>query len=374
MQVDQIISIYTILYLCITYLGIILQGNIVISLLREGYLIALFFFLVSTQYKKLYVNKFHFYLDIYIVLNIYAVLKSANKSDAFLSFLMFMSGPLLFLLLSSFSFNKRVYQQTRRRIKFLFSFFVLTSLVLYPFQEQFCALINHDPKMLYRWGRDGHLWMRLGGLCLHPTTMGAVSIFLIINLWLIKERKKIFISLLSYYYTNTRTVLLGIPFAFFSYQSRKKKILLILLASILLIGGVWFFFNFTFDPSALIHFADVFVKGPLLVWENKSLFGIGHGMMSPYTLDSPFIHLESDFYITLMQVGYLGFFVYFVLCIGLIRVLKRDSNVYARYCLYIFFIYNVGCIFFPLNTIRFISNYVWIELGLYFSYRRSLCW
>ncbi len=361
------------LYICLNFLAILLQGNRLISLIREGYIITLFFLLIATNLKHLFINKTISLILLYIIINLISLFISSNKNEAVMSFFLFSSGPVIFLLLYNFNFDNQLYSNIKKKIFKLFFFFVISGLIIYPFQLQFCNLINHDPTMLYRWGKNGKLWLRLGGLSLHPTIMGAVCIFLLLYLWFYRRKKETIISLIAYYYTNTRTVLFGLPFAFFYYQSFKRKIFFSLLAIPIVMCGVIFFLNYNFDPSAIIHFIDVFIEGPKMILNNFSLLGIGHGMMSPYTSRSAFIHLESDLYIMMMQIGIIGFLVYFCLICRIIHILRKDGNEYSKYCLYLVFIFNIGSIFFPFHTIRFLSNYVWIELGFYFSYRRSLC-
>ena len=103
------------------------------------------------------------------------------------------------------------------------------------------------------------------------------------------------------------------------------------------------------------------------------LFGHGHGTMSPFTTKSDFLHVESDLYIAIMQIGIIGTSLYILIISVLFHVLKRDNNKQSKYCAAVFICINIGCIVLSYYAVRFLSNYMWIELGLYFSNRKYLC-
>ncbi|MBR0101258.1 MAG: hypothetical protein IJP90_16310 [Treponema sp.] len=369
---NKLLRFYTVSYLIITFSAILIERIPFLFLIREGYILLLFVIVSTIQITKFRLNSISITVLFYIALNTFSLLISQNRGDGIGSYIMFVSGPIIFLFLSNVALSVQWYKKYRKCIDRLLFFFVFTSLILYPVQGVFAETMHIDTKMMYRWSSSGTRWMRLTGLSFHATSMGAVAIFAVIFSLLHRKKMKMLLSSISYYLTNSRTVLFGIIFAFYSTQRKKIRFLMLICSVPMICGIVVFYFSYTFDPSALIHFADVFIRGPNLLSKNLSLFGRGHGMMSPYTADSPYIHLESDLYISIMQVGILGFSTYILLLFFLVSRLKKDRNIYAKYCVYILFIINIGGIFFPLHTVRFLTNYMWIELGLYFSYRRNL--
>ena len=127
------------------------------------------------------------------------------------------------------------------------------------------------------------------------------------------------------------------------------------------------------DSSLLVHFEDLFLNGPKLLLKNVNLIGHGHGTMSPFTSKASFIHVESDLYIMLMQIGILGTALYTFIILRFLRTLKKDNNPSSKFCAFVVVCINIGCIVLSYYCIRILSNFMWLELALYFSKRRYIC-
>lgn len=371
----EIISMYTVLYLFITFTSQLFHFSL-FSLLREGYVLILIF-LIILEFKNFKISKKSFFCMIFIASCSISYVISSNHEDAMSSLLLYISGPLIFICLSGFNYDEYKYTKIKKYIRYFFIFAIITALLIYPFQKKFYILLglNKGRNFIntFRYRADGSLYARMSGFAAHPTVMGFITLSMIINYWLINKKKKSVLCMIPFYLTNTRSVLFGVPFAIFSFLSKKKKIIAFFLGSIVFLGLVFFIINSLnkLDPSSLIHFADLFLNGPKLISKYILPFGLGQGTMSPFTTKSQLLHVESDIYIAFIQLGYIGLMTYLVLVVSLGKTLRRDNNPDSRYCYFLLLIVNLGCIVLSYYIIRFISNYMWIELGLYFSYRRN---
>lgn len=372
----------TIGYLILIYASPLFQKIPGVVLLREGYVLLLLF-LCSINIFRMRVNKLNSLIIVYTFVNLISFFLSPNKSDAVGCFICYVSGPLVFFGLTNIVISKELFFIMRKKLNYLFFCIIILSLLIYPLQEKIYALFGFTRGMkdflfetMYRIENGGLVRMRLSGFCLHPTTMGYICIlFLIYNVWLSKRIRSAW-ALFPYYLTDTRSVIFGIPFAFYQRLNKKYKILMLFTVIPLMVMGVIYFAvnlnSIRLDDSAFKHFTDLFFLGPMLVADNLTLFGFGHATMSPYFTHGSFLHVESELYIALIQIGIVGVAIYFLILRELYKGLMKDPSVEGNYCLYLLFIFNIGCLFLALYAVRFISNYMWIELGLYFSYRRNL--
>lgn len=373
---QKLITKYTFLYIILIFCSTILQIIPGIALLREGYILFLFFacliYLVKLRLKKI-----SFLIIIYILCNFISYRISSNPADALSSFILYISGPLIFILLTCIPLTEKTINNIDNGIKKLFVGFILIALILFPVQKQFYSIFGIDKSRnfinLYRFTAGGGMKFRLSGLCAHPTTMGAICLFILIDYFFLKKNKESISVLIPYYLSDTRSILLGTPFVWYAFLPPKKKFFVTILVPLLVIAFVFILLNSVLDPSALIHFADLLENGPKLLFGNISLFGNGHGTMSPFTTKSDFIHVESDLYIAIMQIGIIGILLYLIIIAIFIHILKKDNNQKSKYCAAVCICVNIGCIVLSYYAVRFLSNYMWIELGLYFSSRRYLC-
>lgn len=373
---QKMISFYTLAYICLIFCASILQIIPGISILREGYILFLIFSCLI-YVNSITVNKRSFVILLYICCNIISYIISPNNNDSLSSLILYISGPLIFLLLTSLPLKEKTIVKLEKKIELLLVFFIIIAILIFPIQKQFYSIFGFDKSKnfinLYRFTADGGMKTRLSGLCAHPTSMGTICLFIFIKKFILRKNKKSLWVLIPYYLSHTRSILLGTPFVWYSFLPLKKKIWVTLLVPSLLILCVFVLLHSVLDPSALIHFTDFLENGPKLLFGNLQLFGYGHGTMSPFTSRSSFIHVESDLYIALMQIGIIGVAVYLFMMIMFLRILLKDNNIASKYCVTVLICINIGCLFLSYYIVRFLSNFMWIEIGLYFSYRRYIC-
>ena len=373
---QKMISFYTLAYICLIFCASLLKIIPGISILREGYIL----FLILSLFiylKSITVNTKTLVLLIYICCNAISYKISQNHNDSLNSFILYISGPMIFVLLTCLPLKEKTVVDLEKKIEYLLVFFIIIALLIFPIQKQFYSIfgLNKGKNFinLYRFTAGGSINPRLSGLCAHPTSMGAICLFIFVNRVILRKNKKSLWILIPYYLSNTRSILMGTPFVWYTFLPLKKKIWVTLLVPSFVILSIFVLLHSVLDPSALVHFADLLENGPKLLFGNLTLFGYGHGTMSPFTSESSFIHVESDLYIALMQIGIIGVAVYLFIMIMFLRVLRKDNTVESKYCATILICINIGCIFLSYYIVRFLSNYMWIELGLYFSYRRNIC-
>lgn len=375
---QKIISLYTLLYLFIIFCSNILQflPGPGISLIREGYILFLIISCV-VYFDKLHIKKISFIIFLYILSNFISFKISENQKDALSSFILYISGPLIFILLTSLPLTENNITLINKHIRQLFIFFIVTALMIYPIQKQFYSIFGLDKGEhfinLYRFKSNGDMMARLSGLAVHPTTIGAICFFMIIHYILAHKKIKSFIMMIPLYLSNTRSILIGSPFAWYTFLSSKKKVWITILIPFIIASLILIMFNSVFDSSTIIHFNDLLEYGPKLLFGNIKLFGHGHGTMSPFSTKPSFFHVESDLYIAIMQIGIIGISLYLTIFSIILFQLKKDNNIRSKYCAYVFICINVGCLFLSYYVVRFITNYMWIELALYYANRKKLC-
>lgn len=348
-----------------------------IAVFREGYILFLFLSLFIFL-DKLRFNKNLPIILIYIFVNFISFSISQNKEDALSSFILYISGPLLFCFITSLPLKEKFLFKLEHSIIKLFIIFILIGIIIYPIQKEFYATFGIDSKLgnfinLYRISPAGKMKMRLSGLCVHPTTMGSICLFVFLYEYLIFNRKKSVITAIPYYLSNTRSIIMGTPLCWYIFLPPKKKFWITFLIPVCIIILVVVLTKTVLDSSLLIHFADLFLKGPELLFKNVNFIGHGHGTMSPFTSKSNFIHLESDLYIALMQIGILGTGLYIFMILKFLYRLRKDNNPSSKFCAFVVVCINIGCIVLSYYCIRLLSNFMWLELALYFSKRRYIC-
>jgi hypothetical protein len=275
-----------------------------------------------------------------------------------------------------------MYTKYRKSIERFLTSTILISFVIFPFQEQIYSLLNvgmgfNAWKGYY--GNDGEVTIRFAGLFVHPTAMGIIILFF---LFMIMRKKKyitkIILSVLLFL-TRTRSILLGIPISFFSLVKRNFQIVLIMgiiFLIILIIPNIPVIAK-VLDSSALRHFNDLFVDGPKAITQYWQ--GNGLGTVSPYISSGiePIIHIESDLFLAIIQVGIFTVVAYFLIISMVIKKLKfvkrncPELIQTTNYLIIMTILLNVGCLVFPYYTMRVITNFVWIELGFFFANQNS---
>lgn len=373
---------YSLLYIFILFFSNILTLKIPgISIIREFYvLLVIFSVYIVFCFDKFLIkkNKFDYTVIIFVVANVISLIISPNKEYSISSFIIITSGPLIAYCLSKLEFTLIQYTFFHSVIIKFFIFSVISALAIYPIQFNLYKIIGigkdfKDLILFYRFTSSGKMWMRLSGLCAHPNILGLVVFALIVMCLLNKKRKSAGLLLVPYYLTNVRTYLIGLPLCWYSYLPKRKKIILFFLGFLGIFVLIYAFLSVSLDSSLTRHFDDILAVGPKLLKESISLFGYGHGTMSPYcpSDDALFIHIESDFFALIMQLGVLGLGIYLILLFQTISELRKYPNKYSKYIVYLIYIFYFGCIVFPLHPARFLSNYIWIEVGLYLSVIRN---
>lgn len=374
---QKIIHIYTLFYIFLIFCSSLLQSIPGIAVFREGYILFLFL-LLFIFFDKLRFNRNLPLILIYIFVNFISFCISPNKADALSSFILYISGPLLFCFITCLPLKKKFLFSLEHSIIKIFIIFILVGIIIYQVQQQFYAMFGIDSKLgnfinLYRISSTGEMKMRLSGLCVHPTTMGSICLFVFLYEYLMFNRKKSVITAIPYYLSNTRSIIMGTPVCWYMFLPPKRKIWITFLIPIFIAIVIMILTKTILDSSLLVHFADLFLNGPELLLKNVNLIGHGHGTMSPFASKASFIHVESDLYIALMQIGILGTALYTFIILRFLRTLKKDNNPSSKFCAFVVVCINIGCIFLSYYCIRILSNFMWLELALYFSKRRYIC-
>ena len=369
-------TFYTLLFLVLTYLSysLIVAGvSSYCSLIRGFYYVYLFFLWL---YNKLLKNKMHIkisgfsvILSLCVLLAFPYIFISQFFGKAIVTFFLYFSGPVLFLMISSLSFKEKTIQKFDLYLFIVMCFLFILNFIFYFYQDSF---INYyEQTGLIDFKRNDKT--RFLGIALHPTFTGFFFIFFISYL-LIKKRK-IIISIISsvfFFLTGTRSAMVGIPFYFFF---KSKKILKVILFTVGIVSLCVIYYLFTkgslaeqllkYEPSAWRHLYDLFVTGPGVII--KYPFGAGLGTVSPYNQEKPIIHLESEVYLYLIQLGDIGFFLKALFYYFVIKKLLLVNTRKANWLLFILSIFLIGNMVLALNNAIFISNFIWIMLGIEFS-------
>lgn len=364
---------YTLLYITLTYLayGLSVIGlSSYFSLIREAYFIYLLFILL---YKLLFIDKTRFKISSFsklliscIILAIPYILVSKYLSEAIITFILYFSGPILFILISSISFS----EETRKKIDFYFllvmGIICVLNMFFYFIQDIVVSYLSADD--LRNFTRT--VKMRFLGIAIHPTNTGFYFVYFISYLLLYKRNK--IASVISGFFfilTGTRSAVLGIPFYIFLKFKKLLKIIsfifgigFLVIMYILLVKGI---LNASLDSSALKHLGDLFILGPSYMMRYP--LGAGLGTVSPYNQEHPIIHIESEMYLYMIQLGIFAFVLKMIFYGFVIKKLLTVNTRKANWLLFILLTFLIGCMVFALNDSRFIANFIWIMLGIEFS-------
>lgn len=364
---------YTLLYITLTYLAFglsIMVPSSIVPLVRESYFVYLFFLVF---YKFVIVDKFtlkiSFYSKILIIcvaLAVPYIFISKYLGEALITFILYFTGPILFLLITSLNFS----ETTRKKLDFYFllvmGIICVLNIMFYFVQD---IVVSYLPAYALR-NFTRIVKMRFLGIAIHPTNTGFYFVYFISYLLLYKRDKiSSFIAGVFFILTGTRSAILGTPFYMFLKFKKILKVFSLIVGItflvvmyILLVNGT---LNAHLDGSALKHLGDLFILGPEYMM--KYPWGAGLGTVSPYNQEHPIIHIESEMYLYMIQLGIFAFVIkmifYTFVIIKLLKVNSRKSN----WLLFILLTFMIGCMVFPLNDSRFIANFIWIMLGIEFS-------
>lgn len=364
---------YTLLYIILTYLAYglsIIVPSSIIPLVRELYFIYLFFLVF---YKIITVDKFTLKISSYskllllcVVLAVPYVFISNYLGEALITFILYFTGPILFILIASLNFS----ETTRKKLDF---YFLLVMEIIFVLNMMFYfvqdIVISYLPAYeLRNFSRTEK--MRFLGIAIHPTNTGFYFVYFISYLLLYKRDKlSSLIAGVFFILTGTRSAILGTPFYMFIKFKKILKILSLILGVsflvvvyMLLVMGI---LNAHLDGSALKHLGDLFILGPEYMM--KYPWGAGLGTVSPYNQEHPIIHIESEMYLYMIQLGIFAFVVKMIFYIFVITKLLKVNSRKSNWLLFILLTFMIGCMVFPLNDSRFIANFIWIMLGIEFS-------
>lgn len=373
---------YTILYFFILYMGPTLKSFVpglmpFVGLLREGYLIYIFFmfFLQKTKTPVLKCNKENCLLMSCMVLALPYIFISYNFTSAVLTYHLFFSGPLLFILISNLTFSKKTLQHYNFWIRFIFGIVCVSSAAFFFVQDKILSVV--DPELLtafYKQSGNG-VKLRLTGIGFHPTTTAYMFVyFAALEFFFYRNKIKSVILLFFSYLTSARSVFLGAFVYIFTKISKMMKIVLILLGFVFMFIIVKMLISLTLykylDPSAAVHLFDLFIGGPK--WVLSSLLGRGLGIVSPYNMSNPIVHIESDLYVYAIQMNILNLILFILAIITIIKQLNKTHCTSDNYYIFILLTFSMGCFVFGLHAIRFTTNFVWIELGIRFSNKERI--
>lgn len=364
---------YTLTYIVLTYLayGLSVIGmSSYFSLIREAYFVYLLFLVF---YKFLFKDKcvikvsdYSKFLLICLLFAVPYIFISHYFSEAIITFILYFTGPILFLLISSLN----VSEKTRKKFEFYFllvmGIICILNMFFYFVQNK---VVQYLPAYDIRnFSRNEK--MRFLGIAIHPTVTAFFFVYFISYLLLFKKNKlSSVISGVFFILTGTRSAILGTPFYLFLKFKKLLKILslffgivfLIIIYFLLINGSL----NAHLDGSALKHLMDLFVLGPKYML--KYPFGAGLGTVSPYNQENAIIHIESEMYLYMIQLGIFAFIIKMIFYYYVIKKLLLVNTRKSNWLLFILLSFLLGCMVFALNDARFISNFIWIMLGIEFS-------
>ncbi len=367
--------IYTFIYLMLLYLGptieIVLPFlGVLVILLREFYLVFAFsyFFYSLTIRKKILFTKENNCLTLCCLFALPFIFQ-AGIVRGITIYLLFYSGPILFLIISNLKFTKSSIRNYNYFLSIILNALCFMGIFIYFFQNKIVNLFGYENFKMFFY-QNGSGKMRLMGVGFHPTTTGFLAIYTMGRAFFRnKQYIKSMLFIVTGWLTSTRSALFGIPSYIFVKMKKQRQILLIIPILFGLFIIYKMFINKTIykflDGSSFVHLLHLFVEGPQAIIRYP--FGIGLGTVSPYAPPPFVLHLESDFYLYSIQVGILNLIIYITSIITIINKLRKDSTGDAKYILFILLTFMVGCIIFPVHTLRFTSNFIFIELGFFFS-------
>lgn len=364
---------YTLLYIILTYLAFafsVINAPSFLSLIRESYfvyLIILAFYKFAIIDKwTLKISNFSKLLFACVLLAIPYIFISSYFSEAIVTYVLYFSGPILFLLISYLNFSEK----TRKKLEFYFFIVMGVICVLnigfYFVQDIFVAYLPAEKLKYFIRTKD----MRYLGIAIHPTTTGFYFIYFISYIFLVKH-KKISSLVVSFFYflTGTRSAILGFPFYLFLKFKKILKILALIFGISFLVVVYFLLLNGTLDVyldgSALKHLMDLFVLGPEYII--KYPWGAGLGTVSPYNQENSIVHIESEMYLYMIQLGFIPFILKMIFYFFVIKKLLQMNTRKTDWLLFILLTFLIGCMVFALNDTRFIANFIWIMLGIEFS-------
>ena len=126
---EKLISRYTLLYIVLIFCSSILQIVPGIALLREGYIFFLFFACIIYLHK-IRLKKINLLLILYFFSNFISYLISSKTSESLPSFILYISGPLIFMFLTSIPLSENTINSIEKRIKQLFILFIIIAILI----------------------------------------------------------------------------------------------------------------------------------------------------------------------------------------------------------------------------------------------------
>lgn len=367
---------YTILYLVLLYFSyffaiILPHQAFIFSAIRECYFAYLFFLclykILIVKQAKIVFSYFTKLMCFILFLAVPYIFISNYLNYAMITFFLYFSGPILFLLISNLSFSKKTIEHFNFWFNLIMSGICFLNILFYFVQDNLISLIPTESLSFFS-RQEGKL--RYLGIAFHPTCTGFFFVYFIGYIFIVK--RNLIASLFNgifFLFTGTRSAIFGVPFYIFLKFKKHTKIFAFILGAVLL-ALVYMLLtknmlNMYLDGSAIAHLFHLFVLGPETII--KYPWGAGLGTVSPYNQESPIIHLESEAYLYCIQLGFFNFILKIVLYYHIVRKLLTVNSRMSNYLVFLLFTFLAGCLVFGLNDIRFVSNFVWVMLGIEFS-------
>lgn len=369
---------YTILYLVLLYLSyffviILPHQAFIFSVIRENYFIYLFFLLfykiLIIKHTKIGFSYFNKLICFILFFAIPYIFISNYLNYAIITFFLYFSGPILFLLISNLSFSKKTIEHFDFWFNLIMTgicflnilfYFIQDKLISFASTESFSNFVRQEERI------------RFLGIAFHPTCTGFFFVYFIGYIFIVK--KNLIASLFNgifFLFTGTRSAIFGVPFYMFLKFKKSIKIFAFILGTVVLTLIYMLLIknklDMYLDGSALAHLFHLFVLGPKTII--KYPLGAGLGTVSPYNQENPIIHLESEAYLYCIQLGVFNSVLKIVLYYYIVRKLLIVNSLMSNWLVFVLFTFLAGCLVFPLNDARFVSNFVWIMLGIEFSKR-----
>lgn len=367
---------YTILYLVLLYFSyffaIILPNQaFILSIIREGYFVYLFFLLFYkiflVKQTAIFCSYFSKLICFILFFAIPYIFISSYLNYAILTFFLYFSGPILFLLISNLSFSKRTLKHFDFWFNLIMSGICFLNILFYFVQDNLISMIPTESLSFFS-RQEGKI--RYLGIAFHPTYTGFFFVYFIGYVFIVK--RNLVASLFNgifFLFTGTRSAIFGVPFYMFIKFKKHIKIFAFILGAVVLVLVYMLLtkdmLNMYLDGSALAHLFHLFVLGPETII--KYPLGAGLGTVSPYNQENPIIHLESEAYLYCIQLGFFNLILKILLYYHIVRKLLIVNSRMSNYLIFVLFTFLAGSLVFPLNDSRFISNFVWVMLGIEFS-------
>lgn len=361
-------------------------ARIAFTILREFYLVAIAVLFIQNIVNKGTVKKnIGLMLKLsfaFILMNIFYLIISPNTKDGAVNLILYCSGPYIFALVSGIEFSHTAINKFRTAMNKVLLIYIVLSALIFVWQDRIYAWMGLEYSEywynLFRFKVDESIVMRFCGLAMHPTLMGATIMVYASNmLFFNRGYLKLAVLAFLYYLTDTRSLIMGLPLCIYVTTRIRKKYfaMLIILATLLVIATSINDLVMTLDKSVEAHYIDFVMEGPKAAI--KYWYGIGLGMVSPYTNTKAIIHIESDLFLAIIQTGIVTVLIYTWLCLVVFRHIYKamEKGILANQCKYVLFIFimaHAGSLFLSVFTIRFLMNIVWFEAGLLISQLYSL--